>query len=86
MLRSFGTWRFLFARWLDVFLFNTSLLATDQQRVRSRWSGDLLGLGTADRCNVQLEFLKDFNSGRGGCFIAELALRKLYCRTRDCSD
>jgi hypothetical protein len=44
------------------FLVVRVFLAADQQRVRSRWSRDVLRLGAYDRCNAQLEILKRFDS------------------------
>ena len=38
-----------------------ALLGADQQRVRSRWSRDVLRLAAYDRCNAQLELLDGFD-------------------------
>jgi hypothetical protein len=51
-LASFSTFCFPVSR---------PLFATNQQRVRSWRTSDLLGLATYDRCNTQLEFLNRFD-------------------------
>jgi hypothetical protein len=48
------------------FLVVRVFLAADQQRVRSRWSRDVLRLGAYDRCNAQLEFFNGFDFALSG--------------------